>query len=210
MPDAPDLQLKTDGQLAAEALAGSREAMGVLAARHYAGVTAVVYRLTADAQFAEDAAQEALLRAWTRLDSFDPGRSANPQHAFRNWLYRIASNYALDVLRRQPQRLPLEAAETASERRGVEEGLLQREQKAEVQAAVQRAVLELPPASRAVLVLREYEGLSYREIAEVLELPLGTVMSRLNYARRQLRERLQSLEPAGSPAGPAAPQKEGA
>jgi RNA polymerase sigma-70 factor (ECF subfamily) len=55
---------------------------------------------------------------------------------------------------------------------------------------VQQAVLALPPASRAVLVLREYEALSYREIAETLDIPIGTVMSRLNYARNRLRESL--------------------
>jgi RNA polymerase sigma-70 factor (ECF subfamily) len=55
---------------------------------------------------------------------------------------------------------------------------------------VQRAVLALPPASRAVLVLREYEGLAYQEIAETLDIPVGTVMSRLNYARNRLREAL--------------------
>jgi RNA polymerase sigma-70 factor (ECF subfamily) len=55
---------------------------------------------------------------------------------------------------------------------------------------VQRAVLALPPASRAVLILREYEGLSYQEIAETLDIPVGTVMSRLNYARNRLREAL--------------------
>lgn len=55
---------------------------------------------------------------------------------------------------------------------------------------MRQAVLALPPASRAVLVLREYEGLSYREIAETLNIPIGTVMSRLNYARDRLRESL--------------------
>ena len=78
------------------------------------------------------------------------------------------------------------ARERVNPNRGPEAALQDKER----DERVRQAVLELPPASRGVLVLREYEGLSYREIADTLNIPMGTVMSRLNYARQRLRQRL--------------------
>ena len=141
----------------------------------------VVYRLCGDVHLAEDAAQEAFVRAWQHLPSYQP------RSPFRNWVYRIAINAALDALRavRQEQEsVDEDAAASADER---PEALVERAEQAD---AVRGAVLGLPPASRAVLVLREYEGLSYREIADTLDIPVGTVMSRLNYARGRLRQAL--------------------
>ena len=140
----------------------------------------MVYRMCGDAALAEEAAQEAFLRAWQNL------RRYNPRFAFRSWVYRIALNVAVDALRRERPTTDLDAEPLAS---GAEspEAWLERKQQAE---QVRQAVLDLPPASRAVLVLREYEALSYHEIAEALDIPVGTVMSRLNYARSQLRRAL--------------------
>jgi RNA polymerase sigma-70 factor (ECF subfamily) len=177
------LQAVDDLKLIAQAQAGDRNAFGELVGRHYDSVIRVVYRLCGDAQTAEDAAQDAFMRAWVNLPSFQP------RAPFQSWLYRIAVNAALDALRRKPE----EHLETGEEclmmtekNPGPEASYLVKEQ-ADV---VQGAVMALPEASRAVLVLREYGGLAYAEIAAVLEIPVGTVMSRLNYARGLLRERL--------------------
>jgi RNA polymerase sigma-70 factor (ECF subfamily) len=160
---------------------GDRHAFDELVRRHREAVIMVVYRLCGDVHLAEDAAQEAFVRAWQHLPSYQP------RSPFRNWVYRIAVNAALDVLRTvRQEREPLEADAAVSED-DRPETLVERAEQAE---AVRRAVLSLPPASRAVLVLREYEGLSYREIADTLDIPLGTVMSRLNYARGRLRQAL--------------------
>jgi len=169
----------TEQLLIEQAQQGSREAYGRLAAMHYAGVVQVVYRMCGEAQLAEDAAQEAFLRAWLKLPSYQP------RTAFRSWLYRIALNAARDVLRR-PQAASLETATAhlADPAPNPESAVLQQEQAERVQQAVQ----SLPEAARAVIVLREYGGLSYQEIAEALDIPPGTVMSRLNYARNRLRE----------------------
>lgn len=162
---------------------GDRNAFGELVRIHAHGVMNVIYRMCGDTQIAEDAAQEAFLQAWLHLASFRPGASP------RNWLYRIGINAATDILRRQKRILPgdLDELELKDPQPEPEAWLSQAEQT----ALVQRAVLSLPEASRAVLVLREYEGLSYREIADALEIPVGTVMSRLNYARKMLKERLE-------------------
>ncbi len=167
-------------ELITQAQEGDRQAFSELVRRHREGVVNVVYRMCGDANLAEDAAQEAFIRAWQHL------RSYRPRSPFRNWLYRIATNVALDALRREKETVDVDTLELAVSDNGpqaIVEG-------AERGERVRQAVLALPSASRAVLVLREYEGLSYREIAETLGIPMGTVMSRLNYARSRLREAL--------------------
>ena len=175
--------METESKLISQAQLGDRGAFCELVRIHRIGVIAVVYRMCGDAQLAEDMAQEAFLRAWKNLHSY---KSKSP---FKNWLYRIATNAALDVIRRERETVALESVQLSTTDMGPEIALAQKE----MGERVQQAVLELPPASRAVLILREYEGFSYKEIAETLGIPLGTVMSRLNYARTTLRQRLLSV-----------------
>jgi len=162
---------------------GDRNAFNELVRIHAQGVMNVIYRMCGDAQVAEDAAQETFIRAWSHLGSFRVDSS------LRNWLYRIALNTATDMLRKEKRILPgdVEDFQLADPQPGPEGIYLQEERTALVQAAIQ----SLPDASRAVLVLKEYEGLSYREIADALDIPIGTVMSRLNYARKTLKEKLE-------------------
>ncbi|MBN1246089.1 MAG: sigma-70 family RNA polymerase sigma factor [Anaerolineae bacterium] len=180
---------ETEAQnLVLQAQGGDRRAFGELIRLHRDGVVNVVYRLCGDAMLAEDAAQECFIRAWQNLDSY------RPRSAFRNWLYRIASNYALTELRRERPTTDIEHASLGARQAGPEATVEDRERASVVQAAV----LALPEASRIALVLREYEGLSYREIAETLDIPIGTVMSRLDYARGQLRKTLASYVEIGA------------
>lgn len=179
-----DTLSEVEVNLLIQAKDGDRNAYGELVSRCYESVIRVVYRLCGDAQIAQDAAQEAFMRAWVRLPGFQA------RAPFSHWVYRIAVNIALDMLREKPQesidegsRISLIVATAA----GPEVAFLQKEQADLVQSAVNA----LPEASRAVLVLREYGDLSYEEIAGLLEIPVGTVMSRLNYARNRLREMLR-------------------
>jgi RNA polymerase sigma-70 factor (ECF subfamily) len=167
-------------ELITQAQRGDKLAFGELVRRHREGVVNVVYRMCGDAHLAEDAAQEAFIRAWQHLHRY------RPRAPFRNWLYRIATNVARDVLRRERESVDIEALPLAASEQGPETAVEGRERG----ERVRQAVLALPPASREALILREYEGLSYREIADVLDIPIGTVMSRLNYARNRLRESL--------------------
>jgi len=170
-------------ELVTRAQAGDRNAFHELVRSHAQGVLHVIYRMCGDQQVAEDAAQETFIQAWLRLRSFRPGTS------LRSWLYRIAVNTAIDMLRKEKRILPgaVEDLHLKDPQPGPE-ALAANSERA---ATVQEAVLSLPDASRAVLILREYEGLSYQEIAEALDIPVGTVMSRLNYARKLLREKLE-------------------
>jgi len=181
--DFPDAE--AEAELIAKAQGGDRHAYGELVRRHQRGVIRVVYRMCGDMELAQDAAQDAFIRAWLKLPAFRPGSS------LRSWLYRIAVNAALDVLRRDAKTAgpDFETLPLPDPQAGPEAALLQKERT----AAVQDAILTLPEAGRSVLVLREYGDLSYREIAAALDIPLGTVMSRLNYARRLLKGSLKAF-----------------
>lgn len=171
---------ETERRLIELARDGDKEAFGELVQRFYPGVVAVVYRLCGEVTLAEDVAQETFVRAWLNLSSFQLPAP------FRNWLYRIAVNLAFDRLRQRkalPVTTAMEIQEMADPSEDPETVVVKREQATRIQQAIQ----SLPPAARAVLVLREYGGLSYQEIATTLDIPPGTVMSRLSYARERLR-----------------------
>jgi len=170
-------------ELVTRAQHGDRNAFSELVSMHARGVLNVIYRMCGDEQLAEDAAQEAFIQAWLHLPSY------RPQTPLRNWLYRIAVNAATDKFRKEKRILPndIEDLNLTDERPGPESLVSQQERT----VLVQKAVLSLPEASRAVLVLREYEEMSYHEIADALDIPVGTVMSRLNYARKLLKDKLE-------------------
>ena len=172
-----------EAELVSRSQSGDRNAFSELVRSHSHGVLHVIYRMCGDMRVAEDAAQETFIRAWLQIRSYRAGTS------LRSWLYRIAVNTAIDMLRKEKRILPgaVEDLEITEPGPGPE-ALLASSERTET---VQQAVLDLPDASRAVLVLREYEGLSYQEMAEALDIPVGTVMSRLNYARKLLKERLE-------------------
>jgi RNA polymerase sigma-70 factor, ECF subfamily len=170
-------------ELVMRAQRGERNAFNKLVILHAQGVRNVIYRMCGDLQIAEDAAQETFIQAWLHISTF------RLQTSFRSWLYRIAVNAAIDMLRREKRILPgdMDEMQLKDSRPGPEETVSQEERI----ATVQKAILSLPDASRAVLVLREYESLSYQDIADALDIPVGTVMSRLNYGRKVLKEKLE-------------------
>ena len=161
----------------------------MLVERHHNLVYNTAYRMLGDAGNAEDATQTAFIRAYRSLSRFR-GKSA-----FSTWLYRIVSNVCLDILRTrrgdtvglevshdgddevQQRSLPDESAEPAA---NVE--------RSELQRVVHRAISQLPEDYRMVLVLYDITGFSYEEIAGILQIPLGTVKSRLNRARLALKD----------------------
>lgn len=157
-----------------------------LLTRHGPAVYAVAYRICLRRELAEEAASSALHAAWRRMPSF-AGRSS-----FKTWLTRIAVNAAIDASRRERAQspslgAPLEAAlqrpdpsRDALPSAGVE--TQERERR------VRAALAEMDELHRSVLVLREWEDLAYDEIAETLDCPIGTVMSRLSNARRIFRD----------------------
>ena len=126
--------------LVAQAQHGNRAAFSELVRYHREGVINVVYRMCGDVHLAEDAAQEAFIRAWQHLPGYQP------RSPFRNWLYRIATNLALDMLRRERDTVDVDEVQLRTRTKGPED-LMDQSERAEM---VRAAVLALPSASRAV------------------------------------------------------------
>ena len=182
--------LASDAELVARARGGDGGAFGELIRRHHARIAGLCVSLLGGPSQADDAAQEIFLKAYQSLDKFR-GTSA-----FSTWLYRIASNHCLDVLRAQSRRRS-ESLEAALEHEG---GRLERlltepdaQKKAEDADLVERALGALPPDYRLILTLRESQGLSYEEIMETMDCSMDSVKARLRRARESLEEVLRHI-----------------
>jgi RNA polymerase sigma-70 factor (ECF subfamily) len=166
--------------LRANSAEGASAAFGKLVMRYRKLAIHVAYRVCGDAALAEDVAQDAFVRVWSRLSEFRPDGN------FKAWLMRITTNTAIDAVRRRRPQVDIEDLPLQAPEQEPESAALSSERADVVRAALMR----LPVHSRTILVLREYQSLSYQEIADLLEVPLGTVKSRLSDARRRLKAEL--------------------
>jgi len=173
----------SEAKLVRAAAQGNVGAFSELVRQYQSRILRAAYGVLGSTQDADDVAQQVFIKAWNNLPHY------NGRGTFGSWLYRIAINTAIDCLRRRPDEVPLDDLQEASEER-VEQSVLRNAE----HERLRQAVLSLPPGSRAALILREYEQLSYKEIADVLQVPVGTVMSRLHYARQALRKKLDPRE----------------
>jgi len=171
--------------------AGNTEAFGVLVSRYQDRLYPTVYRLTGCAEEAHDLLQDAFLRAFEKLDLFQ-GESS-----FYTWVYRIAVNLALSNRRRRRPVLRLQndrgGPEIEPPYDAAESDPSAPMERAELARSVQNALSALAPDHRAVVVMKVFDGLHYDEIAKILDVPVGTVRSRLHRARCDLKDRLRSF-----------------
>ena len=184
--------MPSDVELIERTRRGDRAAFQQLVEKYQRRIYAVTYGLLGNREDALDAVQEAFIKAYKSLDKFK-GKSG-----FYTWMYRIATNAAIDLGRKQSRRGEVEFREEieAAEEKGSypvaqapespAEGLMKKELGELIEAAIQ----QLPEDQRTAVVLREIEGLSYREISKVMKCSQGTVMSRLHYGRKKLQELL--------------------
>jgi RNA polymerase sigma-70 factor, ECF subfamily len=178
-----------DGVLIERTLAGEPAAFGELVVRYQDRLYNSLFRVLGSAEDARDAVQDALVQAFVKLDTF------RGSSAFYTWLYRIALNTAMSHARRKrPMRsLDDERVEHGREPVDAQPAPEARLDLSERATQVRRALAELSVEYREVIVLREMDGCKYEEIAEILELPVGTVRSRLFRARMELRDRLAPI-----------------
>lgn len=185
-----------DRALVHRAREGDQDSFRDLVERHQGRAYQLALRVLRDEEAARDAVQEALIKAYRSLDRFE-GRSS-----FYTWLYRLVMNQCLDMKRadRSGRHVDLEdddafdravAAADPPEVAGVAFEPAAERMRGELREALAAAMDSLPEGARRILLLREVDGLSYAELAQVLEIPKGTVMSRLHYARKKVQEFLR-------------------
>ena len=178
-------------ELVQKALDGDDRAFRTLVERHQRRVYALAFGLVRDREEAWDIAQEAFVKAYRNLGRFQ-GKSA-----FYTWLYRITYNRSMDALRSRARRDLVQIdGNRATEAAAAEEAPAsshpaKQAARRELAGAINTAMNQLSDKHRAIIVLREIEGLSYQEMSEVLKISKGTVMSRLFHARRNLQVMLQ-------------------
>lgn len=177
---------------------GDVPAFEQLVRAHEGKVYSIAFRMLGNPEDAREIAQEAFVRAYLSLKRFQA------ECSFSTWICKIVTNLCIDELRRKRRQAPVVRSLDAHPR-GDEEGLALQVvdqspgpqellEQVELREALQEALLSLPPEHRAVIVLRDVNGMTYEEIAQALELNLGTVKSRLARARRQLSQKLAASE----------------
>jgi RNA polymerase sigma-70 factor (ECF subfamily) len=173
-----------DLELIRRSQAGDTEAFGQLVTRYRTKIFTVVYGMVRNEHDARDLTQEVFLKAWRSIHRFE-GRSS-----WYTWLYRLTTNVTIYSFRRKKCREEVELNDAIpSSLPGPGVNCL----RTEIRERVTAALAKLSPEHRAVIVLKELEGLQYHEIAEVLNLSIGTVMSRLFYARKKLQSLLSPV-----------------
>ncbi len=183
--------IRTDEELVARATAGDLDAFNQLVVRWERPIYALAYRTLGREEDARDVVQEAFLRAYRGLRGF------KGEAKFSSWLYRITLNLCRDWMRRErrapvvqvPEGVdPVDLADAhAAPGESVEDLVARRE----MSAAVTRAMAELPEEQRTAIMLKEYQGLTFQEIADLLDCPLSTVKTRLYQGLSVLRRRLE-------------------
>lgn len=198
MAERIDLAAATDQEIVALAREGREAAYRELIRRYERPVFSLILRMVRDRQLAEDLAQETFIKALNAISSY------RPEFKFSSWIFKIANNAAIDHLRRRElNTLSIDGAPNATSAEDIEATALQVGDKsetplAELEArelgtAIERAIGRLRPEYRSCIMLRHVEGMAYEEIAQLLDLPLGTVKTYIHRARHELREMLAHL-----------------
>ena len=195
---APDLKTVSDQDVVAAARAGQEAAFRELVRRYERPVFSLLYRMVRNRELAEDLSQETFIKVLNALASY------RPEYKFSSWVFKIANNAAIDHLRRRElDTLSLEGSPHADTAEKVEATALQIGERAEsaldavaskeLGSEIERAIAKLRPEYRTCILLRHVEGRPYEEIAEMLDLPLGTVKTYIHRARNELRIALGHL-----------------
>jgi RNA polymerase sigma-70 factor (ECF subfamily) len=193
------LERRDDAALLLALQNGELAAFSVLVDRHQRSLINFFYHFSWDRQAAEDCAQEVFLRIYTHRDTYEP------QAKFTTFLFRIARNLWIDRVRSiavHGKAASLDARSDGGEGRSLGECLAARSEspveilaKEEEQATLRRALDQLPEEQKAVVILSEIQGLKYQDIGAILDIPVGTVKSRMHTAMEKLKELLTVAEP---------------
>jgi RNA polymerase sigma-70 factor (ECF subfamily) len=182
-----DKAVRPDALLVSQAQAGDVHAFESLVRQYRNDVFALSYHFVRNREEAWDISQEVFIKAYRSLRQF------RGEASFKSWLLRITANQCKDQLKkRRLDTVPFEEA-IKSDSPGPALGPGEQLQAKELGAAIQAALASLPPKHQTAFILREFEGMSYQEMAETMGCNLGTVMSRLHHARKKLQAALISM-----------------
>jgi RNA polymerase sigma-70 factor, ECF subfamily len=193
-----DLDKLDDRELAAMAAEGRESAFNELLVRYERPVFSLVYRMVRDRNLAEDLAQEAFIKAFNGIGSY------NPSYKFSSWIFKIANNLTIDHLRkRKLDTVSIHGSPHASSSEEEDRTRLTLEaqgetpeefvENRELGSRIDAAMGHLRPEYRTAILLRHVEGHSYEEVAEIMEVPLGTVKTYIHRGRSELRELLAEV-----------------
>lgn len=194
-----DTTTVTDQDLVASAAKGSETAYRELLGRYQRPVFSLVYRMVRDREKAEDLSQETFVKVFNNIERYDP------RYKFSSWIFKIASNLTIDAIRRrEPDTVSLDGSRYASTSDEIEGSRIHVEDRGETPeeyveaqelgSQIERAIAGLRIEYRTAIVLRHVEGRPYEEIAQIMDLPLGTVKTYIHRARGELRESLEHLQ----------------
>ena len=183
-----------DSEIILRAINGDQEAYSKLLKKYKGAIYSMIYKMVRNKQDTEDLVQEAFIKAFSSLSSF------NDEYAFSTWLFKIATNNCIDYLRKKKLKTlsidkPLDSEEgdlfieLADKQENPEDGLLDREKKSKIDIAID----SLPPIYRYTIILRHKEDKSYEEISQILNIPIGTVKARIFRAREMLKIALKEM-----------------
>ncbi|MBL8988436.1 MAG: sigma-70 family RNA polymerase sigma factor [Gemmatimonadales bacterium] len=192
------LREKTDQEVVALAKEGSEEAYRELIRRYERPVFSLIFRMVRNRELAEDLSQETFIKVLNAVQTY------RPEFKFSSWVFKIANNAAIDHLRkRELDTLSLEGSPHADTPELIEatalqigergESQLQEVENRELGGTIEQAISRLRPEYRSCILLRHVEGRTYEEIAEILNLPLGTVKTYIHRARNELRILLRDV-----------------
>ncbi|HET7469041.1 MAG TPA: sigma-70 family RNA polymerase sigma factor [Gemmatimonadales bacterium] len=198
MADTPEWVRLSDQEVVLLARNGREAAYRELIRRYERPIFALLFRMVRDRELAEDLAQETFVKALNAIESY------RPEFKFSSWIFKIANNAAIDHLRRReldtlsldgsPHAATPEAMQATALQIGArQESPLDAVEAKELGGAIEAAIGRLRPEYRSCILLRHVEGRAYEEIAEILDLPLGTVKTYIHRARNELRQSLAHL-----------------
>jgi RNA polymerase sigma-70 factor (ECF subfamily) len=193
---------ESDEQLLARLRAGERDVFGTLVRRYERELFGYLRRYLGDDDLADDVFQNTFVQVYLKIQQYEPGRPVRP------WLYAIATNQAIDALRRRNRRADQRADATTTDEDGqprplfellpaAGDGPPETADRAEQRELVRAAVDRLPDLLRQVVILAYFQGLKYRDVAETLDIPVGTVKSRLHAALARLTEEWNAAQESG-------------
>jgi RNA polymerase sigma-70 factor (ECF subfamily) len=199
LASGPEWVRLSDQEVVLSARAGREAAYRELIRRYERPVFALLFRMVRDRELAEDLAQETFIKALNAIESY------RPEFKFSSWIFKIANNAAIDHLRRREldtlsldgsphAETPEQMQATALQIGARQESPLDAVEAKELGGAIEQAIARLRPEYRSCILLRHVEGRAYEEIADILNLPLGTVKTYIHRARNELRQALAHLK----------------